>query len=148
MVLHLPNFLKYGRILKHPVPSLCTCTHAVITISHDYYHTVCYKHFYDCRIYKDCILEVSVLAVLGQEVWLQRGEARDFKVMMELGYNISHGRNLLRYFYYIPIDMFITCECNTVLSRLKWNISKIEKAQKRYCYVLTLCAYAIIPANN
>ena len=89
--------------------------YTVTTVSHDYYHTVCYKLFYDCRLYKDCVLEVSVLAVLGQEVWLQRGEARDFKVMMELGYNISHGRNLLRKFYYVPIDMFITCECNTVL---------------------------------
>ena len=91
--------------------------HAIMhRVSHSKNSGTCtyFMGLYDCRIYKDCVLEVSVLAVLGQQLWLQRGEAHDFKVMLELGYNISHGRNILRNFYYVPIDMFITCECNTV----------------------------------
>ena len=30
---------------------------------------------------------------------------------MELGYNTSHGRNALRPFFYLPVDVFIACEC-------------------------------------
>ena len=82
-----------------------TCTHVCVG------KLLCYH-----RLYKDYVLEVSVLAVLGQEVWLQRGEARDFKVMMELGYNISHGRNpLLRPFFYLPMDVFIACEYCSIM---------------------------------
>jgi cytochrome P450 len=71
-------------------------------------------------IYKDCVLEVSVLAVLGQEVWLQRGEASDFKVMMELGYNINHGRNVLRHLYYMPSDMFISYHFPWLVKAIYW----------------------------
>ena len=97
------------------------CFHYFLSVTSDYTQNNTLGHvfhrsfIYNFRIYKDCVLEVSVLAVLGQEVWLQRGEARDFKVMMELGYNISHGRYLLRNIYYMPIDMFITCEYNNII---------------------------------
>ena len=63
------------------------------------------------RIYIDCILESSILAVLGQEVSLQKGEAREFKSWMQMGTKISHGKHPLAQLYiYQPVDGFIGCE--------------------------------------
>ena len=62
-----------------------------------------------CRLYKEYVLEVTVLAVLGQEVWLQRGESRDFRQWIELGSNMSHG-SILPSLINLPVDTFIGCE--------------------------------------
>ena len=64
-----------------------------------------------CRLYKDCVLEAAILAVLGQEVWLQKGEAHDLKCWIELGTDISHGTHpLSQLYFYLPVNMFIGCE--------------------------------------
>ena len=68
-------------------------------------HTVCAL----CRLYKEYVLEVTVLAVLGQEVWLQRGESRDFRQWIELGSDMSHGQ-ILPSLNLLSIDMLIACE--------------------------------------
>ena len=53
-------------------------------------------------------MESAILAVLGQEVWLQKGEAREFKSWMELGTRVAHGEHpVARFFMYLPVDMFI-----------------------------------------
>ena len=62
------------------------------------------------RLYKDCILEASILAVLGQEVELQRGEACEFQSWIELGTKISHGQHPLSQIFYLPVDLFVGCE--------------------------------------
>ena len=63
------------------------------------------------RLYRDCVLEISLLAVLGQEVWLQKGEAIEFKSWMELGTRISSGQHSLSQIYmYLPVNLFIGCE--------------------------------------
>ena len=56
--------------------------------------------------------------MLGQEVWLQKGEAQEFKSWMELGTKISHGKHPLAQLYmYLPVDLFIGREyilyCNS-----------------------------------
>ena len=63
------------------------------------------------RIYRDCALESAILAVLGQEVQLQKGEAHEFKSWMELGTSIAHGKHPLSQLYmFLPVDVFIACE--------------------------------------
>ena len=65
------------------------------------------------RIYRDCTLEISILAVLGQEVWLQKGEASEFKHWVELGTKVAHGKHPLSQLYmYLPVDLFIGREFN------------------------------------
>ena len=54
------------------------------------------------------MLEVAILAILGQEVLLQKGEACYFKWWMELGTSMSHGTHPLSQLYmYLPVDLFI-----------------------------------------
>ena len=67
------------------------------------------------RLYQDFVLEVSICAVLGQEVCLQRGEACEFKSWMELGSCVTHGKifpSLLR--SYAPIEVFVGCKLTYV----------------------------------
>ena len=55
------------------------------------------------------MLEVSICAVLGQEVCLQKGEGSDFKSWVELGSSISHGK-ILPFLLCGPIEFFVACE--------------------------------------
>ena len=65
-------------------------------------HSLCH------RIYRECVLEISILAVLGQEVWLQKGEASEFKHWVELGSRIANGKHpLSQLYFYLPVSLFI-----------------------------------------
>ena len=69
-----------------------------------------------CRLYKDFVLEVSICAVLGQEVWFQKGEGCDFKSWVELGSSISHGK-ILPSLFCVPFETFVACESVLKLSK-------------------------------
>ena len=45
---------------------------------------------------------------------------------MELGYNINHGRNVLRHLYYMPSDMFISCEYICMYTKVMYIHSTIS----------------------
>ena len=89
-------------------------------------HFSAYESRYNClyhhRIYRDCALESAILAVLGQEVQLQKGEAHEFKSWMELGTRVAHGKH--PFSQSLPVDVFIgrksndRTQCHTCT--LKW----------------------------
>ena len=55
------------------------------------------------------MLEVSICAVLGQEVCLQKGEGSNFKSWVEFGSSISHGK-ILPSLLCVPFEIFVSCE--------------------------------------
>ena len=66
-----------------------------------------------CRLYKDFVLEVTVMAVLGQRVEIQKGEGDELKSGIDIGSNASHGRmgRFLDPLMYLPTQLFFGCEC-------------------------------------
>jgi cytochrome P450 len=85
-------------------------------------------------------LEASILAVLGQEVWLQKGEAGDFKSWMEMGARISHGTHPLSPMFYVPVDLFIGHQFQWFVKFYYWlGAGRCIPAFRRLKGVITNC---------
>ena len=44
------------------------------------------------RLYQDFVLEVTAMVVLGQDIGLQRGEGQEFKRLINVASDFSHGK--------------------------------------------------------
>ena len=65
-----------------------------------------------CRLYKDFVLEITIMVVLGQRVEIQNGEGDELKRGIDVGSDASHGRmgRFLDPLLYLPTQLFIGCE--------------------------------------
>jgi cytochrome P450 family 3 subfamily A len=93
------------------------------------------------RLYRKCTLESSVLAVLGQEVGLQKGEAGDFKSWIELGTKIAHGKHPLSQLYmFLPVDLFIGHQFPWFVKFYYWlGAGRLMPAFRKLKVVITHC---------
>ena len=64
-----------------------------------------------CRLYKDFVLEVAVVAVLGQKAELQKGEGKAFVEAINLSSDAVHGRLGKITRFILANEFRITCEC-------------------------------------
>ena len=65
-----------------------------------------------CRLYKDFVLEVNIIAVLGHKVEIQRGEGGELKQGIDMASDACHEKygSVLSTMLYIPTQLCITCE--------------------------------------
>ena len=70
-----------------------------------------------CRLYRDFVLEITIMAVLGQRVEIQNGEGDELKRGIDIGSNASQGRmgRFLDPLLFLPTQLFIGCECENPL---------------------------------